>query len=60
MDAIELVLEDLVRIAIMQLVFFYTDNNLNDKEIFHYYTIKNPAPIMVRSSCCKDLKKEGA
>ena len=36
MDAIELVVEDLVRIAIMQLVFFYTNNNLNDKEIFHY------------------------
>lgn len=61
-DSIELVVEDLVKIAIMgyedctgwagvalnrlnmkkwkdkiiQLVFFYTNNNLNDKEIFHY------------------------
>ncbi len=61
-DSIELVIEDLVQIAIMgyedctgwagvalnhlnmkkwkdkiiQLVFFYTNNNLNDKEIFHY------------------------
>lgn len=61
-DSIELVVEDLVQIAIMgyeectgwagealnhldmkkwknkiiQLVFSFTDNNLNDKEIFHY------------------------
>lgn len=61
-DAIELVIEDLVQIAIMgreecvgwaglalnhlnmkkwkdriiQLIFFYTDNNLNDEDIFHY------------------------